>query len=76
MSKRYASFMVRWWRNGARSQLIEIESIQSGRRLLFGSLADAFEWMAAEDGSATGGVAPVTIVPLPASDTPLEASAN
>ena len=76
MSKRYASFMLRWWRHGARSELVEIERIQTGERLLFRSLADAFDWIAAHGGDASHSAAPMASATLPAPEAPSEASAN
>jgi hypothetical protein len=47
MSKRYASFMLRWWRHGDNRELVELEQIQTGERVLLGSLDAAFDWLAA-----------------------------
>jgi hypothetical protein len=73
MSKRYASFMLRWWRQGIRSELVEIECIQTGERLLFGSLADALAWIEA-DGSNASDSAPGAPMMLTALDAPGEAA--
>jgi hypothetical protein len=47
MSNRYASFLLRWWQHGTNSVLVEVEQIQTGNRLLLGSLDAAFDWVAA-----------------------------
>jgi hypothetical protein len=61
MAKRYASFLIRWWRLGGDQQRVEIEHIQTGERTLFESLRAAFAWIAA------GGAAPAR-TPDPAPD--------
>lgn len=46
MVRLFGSFLVRWWQVDD-MQRIELEHIQSGRRGLVSSLAEAMEWMAA-----------------------------
>jgi hypothetical protein len=47
VAKRYASFMIRWWRLDSGSHRVEIEHIQSSERALLDSLRSAFEWISA-----------------------------
>lgn len=46
MVRLFGSFLVRWWQVDD-MQRIELEHIQSGRRGLVSSLAEAMDWMAA-----------------------------
>ena len=44
MPRKFSSFLLRWWR-GDESERLEIEHIQSGRKLLTASIEDAIGWL-------------------------------
>ncbi|MGH2350877.1 MAG: hypothetical protein ACRDI2_02275 [Chloroflexota bacterium] len=45
MSRRYNSFLIRWWRLSSAQRRIEVEHIQSGRRSRVASLEAARDWI-------------------------------
>lgn len=47
MTRRHVSFLLRCWNLGSGEERIEIEHIQSGRRMLATSVAAATEWICA-----------------------------
>lgn len=47
MTRRYGSFLVRYWHFGDDALRIEIEHIQSGERTLVASVAAAVAWISA-----------------------------
>jgi hypothetical protein len=65
MTQQYASFLLRWWRR-AGGELVEIERIQTSERLLFASLCDAFDWIAADGGDVPRGSRPAASATRPA----------
>ena len=44
MPRKFSSFLLRWWRSDE-SERLEIEHIQSGRKLLTASIEDAVGWL-------------------------------
>ncbi|CAN5759388.1 hypothetical protein BH23CHL2_BH23CHL2_06840 [soil metagenome] len=44
MPHKFSSFLLRWWRSDE-SERLEIEHIQSGRKLLTASIEDAVGWL-------------------------------
>jgi hypothetical protein len=67
VAKRYASFMIRWWRLDSGSQRVEIEHIQSSERALLDSLRSALEWISAYGDTPTralgSGPDPMALLP-------------
>ncbi|MGN6813598.1 MAG: hypothetical protein ACTHMP_22235 [Thermomicrobiales bacterium] len=60
MAKRYASFVLRWWRLGDGGERIEVEQITTGDHIVAPTIAQAVAWMTARIGAAraTGETAP------------------
>lgn len=44
MPRKFSSFLLRWWRSDE-SERLEIEHIQSGRKLLTASIEDSIDWL-------------------------------
>lgn len=44
MPREFSSFLIRWWRSDG-SERLELEHIQSGRKLLTASIEDAIFWL-------------------------------
>jgi len=42
--RQFNSFLIRWWR-GDENERLEIEHVQSGRKLLVSSIEDAAAWL-------------------------------
>jgi hypothetical protein len=48
MGKRYAAFLLRWWRRESGAQRIEIEHVQSDAKTVVTSVPDAVAWVNAQ----------------------------
>lgn len=53
MTRRYDSFLIRCWALDGAEPRIEVEHIQSGRRVHLSSLASAVAWMSSSPPEAT-----------------------
>ena len=47
MTRRYTSFLLRWWHLDDHQQRIKIEHVQSGEGVQVAKLADALAWLEA-----------------------------
>lgn len=63
MSAQQHSFVVRCWQLGSRNERIEIEHVQSGRKRLAHSTAEAIDWINGFGSAAQS--QPTTVAPLP-----------
>jgi hypothetical protein len=64
MASKQQSFVVRCWHLGSRDERIEIEHVQSGRKLLAHSASEAIAWIngfADDPRPRTATAAPLTI---------------